>query len=628
MSNRRNYTLLPSLPPGPSSASLIPHTPSLPDEGLHARPSHSRTNTAFAIEDMGNDDDIAQVDVYRADPDVEGIGYAVGDLDGKTALEAKTAVISRALDETGMGRYQWCIFFLCGFGYALDLMWAQAFSLVTPRIQQELGVPDEQYGDIFSVFSAGLTVGAFTWGILVDIIGRRWAFNLTVGIVAVFGMILGALDSWQGICAVVFFVGFGLGGNIPIDATIVLEFLPNDRRYLLAALSVFQPIGVIITSLISWGLVPNFACDTGLPACSSLRHSPTPVNSSTCCTRGSNAGWRYALYTLGGLSVMAFFARFFLFTFYESPKFLISKGRDAEACEVIRCVAQVNGRESSIDEGELEEIDRRFAEVERASRISGGGSRMSKTSRMSKGSRMSREGSRMSREGSRLSKGATEGEDGVGGEEKARRIKVPAMGGHLQMLFSSPAMVRLTLLTWVCYAADYWGFVIAGNFLPKFLADRGAADNVSTAVTYRNYIIIAVVGVPGVLLGTALIEIPYIGRKWAMVGSSALMGASLFLYAVITTPAASVGFNAMEYFFQSTFNAVLYGWTPEAFPAQVRGSACGLASFWGRLSSIVAPLVAARLGSSMGVLYLAGGGVFLSTLCALFLPETKGGEVL
>lgn len=41
-----------------------------------------------------------------------------------------------------------------------------------------------------AVFSAGLTVGAFTWGILVDIIGRRWAFNLTVGIVAVFGAYL------------------------------------------------------------------------------------------------------------------------------------------------------------------------------------------------------------------------------------------------------------------------------------------------------------------------------------------------------------------------------------------------------------------------------------------------------
>lgn len=160
-------------------------------------------------------------------------------------------------------------------------------------------------------------------------------------------------------------------------------------------------------------------------------------------------------------------------------------------------------------------------------------------------------------------------------------------------------------------------------------------------------IVIAVVGVPGVLLGAALIEVPRFGRKWSMVLSSALMGVSLFLYATITTPAASVGFNAMEYFctyppfrciapllklapqtVQSTFNAVLYGWTPEAFPAAVRGSACGLASFWGRLSSIIAPLIAAHLGSSTGVLYLAGGGVLLCTICALFLPDTKDQEVM
>ncbi len=32
----------------------------------------------------------------------------------------------------------------------------------------------------------------------------------------------------------------------------------------------------------------------------------------------------------------------------------------------------------------------------------------------------------------------------------------------------------------------YRGFTIAGNFLPKFLADRGAAANESTYVTYRN----------------------------------------------------------------------------------------------------------------------------------------------
>lgn len=43
------------------------------------------------------------------------------------------------------------------------------------------------------------------------------------------GLVLGAFESWVALCAVAFFVGFGLGGNIPIDAMIVLEFLPNVR---------------------------------------------------------------------------------------------------------------------------------------------------------------------------------------------------------------------------------------------------------------------------------------------------------------------------------------------------------------------------------------------------------------
>ena len=75
------------------------------------------------------------------------------------------------------------------------------------------------------------------------------------------------------------------------------------------------------------------------------------------------------------------------------------------------------------------------------------------------------------------------------------------------------------------------------------------------------------------------------------------------------------------------FNAVLYGWTPEAFPAPIRGTAAGLASFWGRLFSIVSPLIAADLiEKSINVpLYLAGAGVFISTIALLFIPAKSMG---
>lgn len=71
----------------------------------------------------------------------------------------------------GMGRYQWYIWSLCGLGYFLDLLWAQAFGLIASPLQQELGFSDRQLGNIFTAFSAGLTAGALVWGVLVDIIG-------------------------------------------------------------------------------------------------------------------------------------------------------------------------------------------------------------------------------------------------------------------------------------------------------------------------------------------------------------------------------------------------------------------------------------------------------------------------
>ena len=84
------------------------------------------------------------------------------EFDGLTLYEKKALLVNRELDSHGMGKYQWWIFFLCGFGYVarktrshtianvdeivwdryfLDLMWAQAFGLVATPLQNELGFP-------------------------------------------------------------------------------------------------------------------------------------------------------------------------------------------------------------------------------------------------------------------------------------------------------------------------------------------------------------------------------------------------------------------------------------------------------------------------------------------------------
>uniref|UniRef100_A0A494G9M1 Major facilitator superfamily (MFS) profile domain-containing protein n=1 Tax=Solanum lycopersicum TaxID=4081 RepID=A0A494G9M1_SOLLC len=77
-------------------------------------------------------------------------------------------------------------------------------------------------------------------------------------------------------------------------------------------------------------------------------------------------------------------------------------------------------------------------------------------------------------------------------------------------------------------------------------------------------------------------EVPRLGRKWAMVISALLMGASLIMYQLVDSIAANIGFNAMD-----LYNALLYAFTPEIFPAPFRGSASGMLSTLGRIAGIV-----------------------------------------
>ena len=61
------------------------------------------------------------------------------EMEGLTLYEKKALLVNRELDSHGMGKYQWYIFFLCGFGYLVDLLYAQAFGLVEPAMKQEFG---------------------------------------------------------------------------------------------------------------------------------------------------------------------------------------------------------------------------------------------------------------------------------------------------------------------------------------------------------------------------------------------------------------------------------------------------------------------------------------------------------
>lgn len=57
---------------------------------------------------------------------------------------------------------------------------------------------------------------------------------------------------------------------------------------------------------------------------------------------------------MGLLAMIMFCCRFFLFTLYESPKYLMGRGKDEEAVRVMHEVARINGKTTSLTLADLE----------------------------------------------------------------------------------------------------------------------------------------------------------------------------------------------------------------------------------------------------------------------------------
>jgi hypothetical protein len=62
------------------------------------------------------------------------------------------------------------------------------------------------------------------------------------------------------------------------------------------------------------------------------------------------------VYTLGGLTLLMFACRFFLFHLYESPKFLLSRGRQEDAVATVHAIAYKNAAKTWLTVEVLNEI--------------------------------------------------------------------------------------------------------------------------------------------------------------------------------------------------------------------------------------------------------------------------------
>lgn len=449
----------------------------------------------------------------------------------------------------------------------------QAITIITAPVRNEFDV--ERIAFLTVAKYVGLVLGASLWPMTADFIGRRPAFNITLLVSAVAGLVAAGSPNFVAIATFCAFIGVGTGGNQPVDSAIFLEFTPATHQYLLTMQSAFWSVGQAVAALLAWPLIANFSCPSGL--------GPGQ------CRYEDNLGWRYTLWLFGGLTLAMFLLRL-LFRVPETPKYLLGKGRDKEAVEVVQDAAARNGDVSWLTLAHFEAIDDELG-------ISGHVG-----------------------DGEAAAPGATHAGVLRDNLDKFKPEK-------LRSLFSTPKIALSTSLMIFLWAAIGMAFPLYNSFIPIFLENKGVEQGESSlATTYRNYAIQAVCGIPASVLGGFTVDLKRVGRKGTGTLACIGTGVFLFLFTRASNSAGVIGFSCAIAFFINLAYGLLYSYTPELFPAPVRGSANGLVAFANRLSGLMAPIIAAYVGIDTELPVWISAGLFMvAGIVFLLLPyETRG----
>jgi len=480
---------------------------------------------------------------------------------------AKARVLNRAIQDIGMGRYQWGLFFVVGFGWYADNAWPIVTSLILTPVTNEFKVSRPPLLTLAQ--NIGLLAGAMFWGFGCDVFGRRWAFNLTLGITSLFGLLASSSPTFAGVGVFAALWSFGVGGNLPVDSAIFLEFLPRSHQYLLTVLSIFWAFAQLIATLIAWPLLGDLTCQ----------------ETATTCTRSENMGWRYFVIAMGGIALFMFFIRFFIFHLFESPKYYMGKGRDEDAVRVVHEVAKRNRTTSNLTIDDLKACEG-------------------------------------------LGTSTAIGTDAT---TSIKRNLQKLNGSHVRALFATRKLAFSTSMIIVVWAFIGLAFPLYNAFIPYTLATRGAQfGDGSTYITYRNSVIIAVLGVPGAMLGGLLVEVKRFGRKGTLSTSTILTGVFIYGSTTAKTSNTLLAWDCLYSFFSNVMYAVLYAYTPEIFPTKDRGTGNALAATANRVFGIMAPIIAMFANLETAAPVYTSGALFIAAgLLVVILPyESRGRAAL
>jgi putative MFS transporter len=219
--------------------------------------------------------------------------------------------IDEALHEhVKFGAFQILLLQVCGASWLFSGIQMSVMMFIGPYLREEWNLRPFQTGLLSVIVPLGAIHGAIFCGMMSD----RWGRRLTVLYVVLWSCLFGVLSSlatgyWT-LLPLQFCVGFGAGGIMPTDCSILMEYVTKEQRgSFVNLINVYYIFGAMIECILSWILLDY-------------------------------ANWRLLMLLS---SIPGIILCIFRLSVSESARFLITNRRYREALESLKKAALLNG---------------------------------------------------------------------------------------------------------------------------------------------------------------------------------------------------------------------------------------------------------------------------------------------
>ena len=392
------------------------------------------------------------------------------------------------------------LLFSAGVGWMLDAMDVLLLSYILVAAGAELGLTRAQSSLVILANNLGMLIGAFLFGRLADVWGRKPIFMATLALYSLGTGLTALVGTASDLALLRFLTGLGLGGELPVVASLISELSPTRYRGRnVVLLESFWSVGSILAAALAYFAFPRY-------------------------------GWRAPL---AFLSLTALYTLAVRTTIPESPLWL--RLRDPQRAATI---AQIYG----VTLGPAERHSVR---------------------------------------------------------ELLTRYRTQ------------------TLVLWAAWFFLAFGYYGAFLWLPTMIAKRGFG----LVTTFEYTLAMSIAQLPGYLTAAYLIE--RWGRKPSLLLFLAGSAISAVAFALAPNTLVLLASGTALNFFNLGAWGLIYAYTPESYPSDLRATGMGSSGSMARFGMILGPLLPAFLGFAPALSIYAVAWLISATLVYMLGIETK-----